>query len=211
MSLDSIFAAAPTNKVFTILTVCTGNICRSPLAESLLRVVLGGLPVRVESAGTHALIDSAPPEQTQRVGLDLGAADIAEHCSRQLTVEQLEGADLVLAMAKEHRAAVAELLPRAVRRTFAIREFARLAAHVDESDLDALRQMQPGEGLRAAVETVAQLRGTVERPEDSAEDDVVDPYRQADEVFHESAAQLVPAINATSSLLRTAGAKGSDA
>lgn len=210
MSLDSIFAETRSGGVFTILTVCTGNICRSPLAESLLRVVLGGMPVSVESSGTQALVDSAPPEQTQRVGLDLGAADIAQHRARQLTIEQLEQADLVLAMSKEHRAAVAELLPRAVRRTFTIREFARIAAHVHVGDLDTLRYMQPGEGLRAAVEMIAQLRGTIERPDDSSTDDVVDPYRQADEVFHESAGQLVPAINATSALLRVAGTTGSE-
>lgn len=211
MSLDSIFAATPSNKVFTILTVCTGNICRSPLAESLLRVVLGGLAVEVESAGTHALVGSVPPEQTQRVGLDLGAVDIAQLRSNQLTVEHLERADLVLAMAKEHRAAVAELLPRAVRRTFTIREFARLSAHVHENDLEELQRLNPDERLRAAVETVAQLRGTVERPDDLAEDDVVDPYRQSDEVFDESARQLVPAINATSALLRTVASGGSAA
>ena len=42
-----------------VLTVCTGNVCRSPLAEALLRERLAPLDIRVRSAGTRALIGSA--------------------------------------------------------------------------------------------------------------------------------------------------------
>ena len=55
---------------FTIITVCTGNVCRSPLAEHLLQLELDGIPsIRVESAGTHALAGQ---------GLDEGSRKIAE-------------------------------------------------------------------------------------------------------------------------------------
>ncbi len=56
MSLSSLFEDSTNTGPFKILTVCTGNICRSPLAEGLLRKVLRGLPVEVSSAGTGALV-----------------------------------------------------------------------------------------------------------------------------------------------------------
>jgi protein-tyrosine phosphatase len=202
MNLGSLFSERTPSGTFTILTVCTGNICRSPLAESLLRSILGGLPVQVESAGTQALVGAAPPEETQRIGLDLGATDIAGHRSRPLTVEQLQSADLVLAMSREHRAAVVELLPSVARRAFTIREFARLAVHVTEDDLALRRGRSLGDQLAGAVEAAAQLRGTLNRPGDATDDDVVDPFRQSMEVYGESTRQLIPAINSTAALLR---------
>lgn len=174
----------------------------------MLRYVLSGVDVQVESAGTRALVGSPSPEQTQRIGRDHGAADIVDHRARQLTKELIEQADLVFAMSKEHRAAVAEMLPRSVRRTFTIREFARLASHVQAQEVEELLRLPVRERLRATVETVAQLRGTVNRPEDGSEDDVVDPYLQSDAVYEESTRQLMPAVNSVSSLLRAVSAGG---
>lgn len=187
---------------FTILTVCTGNICRSPLAESLLRLLLGGLPVTVHSAGTHAMAGDGMTPQNQRIASDLGVQQPQTHRAKQLSLEHLREADLVLALGREHRRAIVELLPRASRQTFTLREFARLAQVVTADDLEQQRGSTPIDHLRGAVEAAALLRGTIPPLENPSDDDVVDPYRQSDEVYRLSADQLVPAVHTTALLLR---------
>lgn len=94
-----------------ILFVCTGNTCRSPMAEGLLRAALAakGLDqVTVSSAGTGAW-DGAPiSEASYLVGLEQGL-DLSEHRARLLTRDVVRGADLILAMSGHHVARVAEL------------------------------------------------------------------------------------------------------
>jgi len=189
---------------FTVLTVCTGNICRSPLAAALLRIALADLPTRVHSAGTRALVGLGMPDASLRIAARLGVPDAAAHRARQLRTEWVQDADLILALDREHRRGVVELLPRASRRAFTVREFARFAAAVTDVELDTGAGVTTADRMRHAVEAAAQVRGTLPplpRPED---DDVVDPYRRSFEVYQESSDQLVPAIEATVSLLRRA-------
>ncbi|KQV25461.1 low molecular weight phosphatase family protein [Yonghaparkia sp. Root332] len=191
---------------FTILTVCTGNICRSPLAEQLLRSGLGRIPgVRVRSAGTGALVGEAMTEQARALSRRFAGEGADVHLARQVSQAELRSADLVLGATREHRRAVVELLPRASRHTFTIREFARLAEVLDDADLRELAASptDPGERLRLLVELAATKRGIAVPPEQPEDDDVIDPYRRSDEVYEESAAQLVPAVQSiTSSAIR---------
>ncbi|HEY6099791.1 MAG TPA: low molecular weight protein arginine phosphatase [Anaeromyxobacter sp.] len=93
-----------------VLLVCTGNICRSPLAASLLERALKerGLEVTVTSAGTGAWDGAPASEGAYLVGLERGL-DLSGHRARLLTRELVEGADLILTMARHHRARVDEL------------------------------------------------------------------------------------------------------
>lgn len=210
MSLSSLFTDETEGRPFTVLTVCTGNICRSPLAEALLRKVLAGLPVRVHSSGTLALTGQPMTEENQIIASEFGVDDVAAHRARPLALEQVRESDLVLALTRDHRRAVVELLPRASRHVFTLREFARLAEAVDSAELSAKAGMSREDRLRSAVELVAQLRGTLPPLGDADEDDVIDPYRQSDEVYTRSAQQIVPAVNQISRLFRAA-VKGGDA
>ena len=130
------------------------------------------------------------------------------HVARQVDEQLIRDADLVLGLAREHRRAVVELVPAVTRRTFTLREFARLAASVTDADLDdaasPLGDGSVASRLREAVVATASLRGVVppfEVPDDA---DVVDPYRQAAAVYEKSAAQLVPAVHAAVAMLARA-------
>jgi protein-tyrosine-phosphatase len=98
-------------KTTKILLVCTGNICRSPLAAALLQRALtdrGIEGMEVSSAGTGAWDGAPVSEGAYLVGLERGL-DLSAHRARLLTRELVEEADLVLTMARHHRARVDEL------------------------------------------------------------------------------------------------------
>jgi protein-tyrosine-phosphatase len=94
-----------------ILFVCTGNTCRSPLAEALLRSKLqerGVDGVTVGSAGTGAWDGAPASEGAYLVALEHGL-DLSDHRARLLTRELATGADLVLTMARHHLARAEQL------------------------------------------------------------------------------------------------------
>ena len=110
--------------------------------------------------------------------------------ARGLSEQMLKEADLILAMTRAQRGLVVELWPAAVRRTFTLREFARLLNWVGPS---ALPDGTPAERLRAAIPLVLAERGTERTPPD--EDDVVDPFRLSDAVYANSFEQIVAAAD----------------
>ncbi|MDH3289976.1 MAG: low molecular weight protein arginine phosphatase [Gemmatimonadota bacterium] len=88
-----------------VLFVCTGNICRSPLAEALLRRELDrrGLDgIDVSSAGTGAWEGTPASEGAYLVGLEHDL-DLSSHRARLLTRERVGESDLILTMARHHR------------------------------------------------------------------------------------------------------------
>lgn len=186
--------------MFEILTVCTGNICRSPLAEVTLRHRLAHHRATVASAGTHGL-DAAPmTDEAQRLAISWGVApaDAAAHRSRYLSEGDLRSPDLILAMSREHRRRIVDYAPSRLRSTFTVREFARLSAAADD---DSIRTAADGGGdaasarLRAAVAAVAAMRGLAAPARSPEEDDVVDPYRRSWDTYLRSGAQLAPALD----------------
>jgi protein-tyrosine-phosphatase len=94
-----------------VLFVCTGNTCRSPMAEGLLReaaAARGLEQVSVASAGTGAWDGAPVSEGAYLVGLENGL-DLSNHRARLLTRELVRSADLILVMSGHHLARVAEL------------------------------------------------------------------------------------------------------
>jgi protein-tyrosine phosphatase len=173
---------------FTILAVCTGNVCRSPAVERLLANELGST-VSVSSAGTHALVGHPVSEPMAALLRRISVAPEPFE-ARRLSGQMLEEADLILSMTRAQRALIVELWPAAVRRTFTLREFARLLATVDSS---ALPRGTVAGRMHAAIRLATAERGRW-RASPPEEDDIVDPFRRADKVYAESFGQIRSAV-----------------
>ena len=172
---------------FSILTVCTGNVCRSPAVERLLASKLGPT-VSVASAGTHALVGHPISEPMAVLLRNSGVQDIPFE-ARRLSEQMLKEANLVLPLTRAQRSLVVELWPAAVRRTFTLREFARLLSWVDPS---ALPVGTAADRLRSAMPLAAAQRGRERTSPD--EDDVIDPFRLSEGVYADSFAQITSAV-----------------
>jgi protein-tyrosine phosphatase len=87
-----------------LLFVCTGNICRSPTAEGVLRKMAAdmGLPVHVESAGTHGYHVGEPPDARAQEHARGRGYDLSAQRARQLRRRDFEAFDLLLAMDRGH-------------------------------------------------------------------------------------------------------------
>src|SRR6476646_5072325 len=107
----------------TVLFVCTGNVCRSPMAEGLFRhVVQGRGQYRVISAGLGAMEGQPPSPYAVQAVKELGI-DISAQRSRMLTSQMVDEADLILGMTHSHLDTVMMLYPHAAEKVFLLREF----------------------------------------------------------------------------------------
>jgi protein-tyrosine phosphatase len=181
---------------FRVLFVCTGNICRSAIAEQVFRARYGSEEIQFASAGTGALVGSGMPTQAADISRHMGGFPDA-HSGRQLTPTIVAESDLVIALTRDHRSDVVRAHPRANRYTFTLRELARVAESYT-SDPEAkplsMRASLP-ETLRDAVPLFAAQRGYTQAPSSPDEDDVIDPYRRSQDVYDRSGAEISDAID----------------
>jgi protein-tyrosine phosphatase len=177
---------------FTVLHVCMGNICRSPMAEHFLRLQLGetaGL-IRSHGAGTgdwHVGEPMNPPAAAQ---IRARGGDPTVFRARHLNAELINESDLVLTATTEQAEVVRELVPDAGSRTFVLGEFARLCAKIDATSLPPADLTTDGVRCRgrALVAAVDRLRDG-RAPEWT--DDLDDPWGRGDAFFTTTADRVV--------------------
>lgn len=169
--------------------VCTGNLCRSPMAEGLLRAELaarGCSDIEVTSAGTWAGFGyPATPEAVNTVRAR--GADISAHRSRPLSSDDLKAAELIVAMTSVHVREIESIEPRAASKTILLKHL-------------ALIEYEPPASASAAVQrTAVLLQGR--RPEVLRAHDVDDPmglpgamYERCADYISEGVAALADAL-----------------
>lgn len=165
---------------FAVLLVCTGNLCRSVAAQQLLSAVVPARAIELMSAGTHAQPGLPAHPLTVKALAHAGVPPFV-HSSQPLVPEAVRIADLILTATRDHRLKVVDADSTAVRRTFTVLEFARLAGSMTET-VGSLVDLR---------DSVAERRGMAAS---TAADDLGDPV-QGEARDHAAMVQvLVPAI-----------------
>jgi len=176
-----------------VIVVCTGNVCRSPIAEGLLRRATEhrpiGAPITVSSAGTAGWEGSPATPEAVEAAAERGV-DISGHIATRLRPGMAAGADLVLCMAREHRDLIARDEPDAASRAFTLKELVRLLE----------------DGARAAATPAARIAAAARAragapPTPNPDEDIADPlglpldgYRAIASELDDWIDRLVPAL-----------------
>ncbi|MEW6183123.1 MAG: low molecular weight protein arginine phosphatase [Bacillota bacterium] len=117
-----------------ILFVCTGNTCRSSMAEGVCRNLLsaeGAKDVEVASAGVYAL-SGAPASYEAVEALAEWGIDLTGHKARYLTPEMVREADLILTMTAHHKKAVVEMAPEEQQKIYTLAEYAGFGGDIPD-------------------------------------------------------------------------------
>ncbi|MGK5519224.1 phosphotyrosine protein phosphatase [Micromonospora sp. URMC 107] len=198
---------------FTVLHVCMGNICRSPMAERLLALAVRERLARREvdparadellhshSAGTggwHAGEEMNPPASRQVTARGGSADDFA---ARKLRSDHIDAADLVLTATADQQEYVVALRPDAAARTFVLGEFGRLLAGVDAAGLppaEATPDAVYARGVALVEAAHAARLGATSLPTD----DLDDPWGRGDQCFSRVADEIEETVHPLAAVL----------
>ncbi len=169
MNYRDLVKSSNRDRNFVILFVCTGNLCRSPLAEGYLNKRLKDKNIsgiKVISAGTIGIEGKPASEGSVRIARENGF-DISCHRARAVTHSLVYEADLIIAMEDVHRECVAGMDPDARSKTCLLMDFSRLASPGSPvydpygQDYDAYRLAfeQIREGVEGLLEHILEQTG----------------------------------------------------
>lgn len=165
-----------------VLHVCVANICRSPVAEHLMRrgLATAGLAgaVEVSSAGVRGW-DGSDMDGRSRYELERRGVSVGRFLARTASPQDVERATLVLTATRAIRAELARQVPSAVRRLFTLAEFAHLCARLEP---ERLAPGDASDALDRLLAAVSAQRGglSLAAPSDL---DLADPYGGTPEQF----------------------------
>lgn len=120
-------------KTFQIGFVCSGNICRSPMAEYMFKSIIPPNwqnMTKIESAGTLGIIGAPAADEAIEVLREI-KIDLASHRSQGIDLEWLKGMDIVFVMSQEHIEFIDQEYPQEKSKVFRLREYAQNASDKD--------------------------------------------------------------------------------
>ncbi len=188
--------------------MCTGNICRSPLAAILLEDRLSDATVSVSSVGTRARDGALMDKESLRQGELRGVSveRMTAHRAKRVTQSDLSQADLILGMTREHRREAAELSPSSIRKTFTLRELSHILRYLSDEDLFAASDIAPDDDRQRRFATilwsVSQQRGVITPPPDPEKYDIIDPYNRSGTVHERAAVEIDAGLDAVERLIK---------
>jgi RpiB/LacA/LacB family sugar-phosphate isomerase len=158
----------------SLLFVCTGNTCRSPMAEGIARLVLEGRPGwKVASAGVGAINGQAASTHAVTAMRQLGR-DISGHRSQMLTAQLVREADYIFALTQSHAEGILYYHPEAAEKVFLLREFDDSVESFDKDIADPIGGPLPGyietrnqieAGVRTAIAFIEQHEASTAAPQ----------------------------------------------
>lgn len=175
-----------------ILFVCTGNTCRSPLAEGLLRIRVHqeGLAAEVRSAGVSAVTGGPISRNSASLLQEAGFKDSIS--SLAIQESEVNWADLILTMTMGHKRTVIQRFPSAIEKTFTLKEYALDDAHIlqaIEEREQLVTELQLKQALSQAVSV--EERSRIFKLEHAIPDfDISDPFGGSIEIYRQTAEEI---------------------
>ncbi len=160
-----------------VLIVCTGNTCRSPMAQAMLTQMVQDkeLRVEVESAGVSAFGGDAPTPQAEQAMKGYGL-DISTHRSRAVHVDMLAECDLILTMTSSHKQQILRVLPDMADKIFVLGEYAK---YLEQENQTVIQNS-----------TLIDQKSNMNPDVDTSKWDVSDPYGQLVDSYIKTAREI---------------------